>query len=115
MKKRRRFKQIMRLKDRLALFAKDARKRAEDMPPGPAKEDLLRKAQQAETATHLDEWVNSPGLRPPTLGEPYLWSDNRNCAYPFSVKLMPPVPSHPKPEVDPQGWRLQRAPPAGAV
>jgi hypothetical protein len=66
MTKRRRFKQSQSLKDRLASFANEARKRAEDLPPGPAKDDLLRKARQADTATHLEEWVNSPGLQPPT-------------------------------------------------
>jgi hypothetical protein len=27
---------------------------------------LVRKADQADTAAHLDDWVNSPGLQPPT-------------------------------------------------
>jgi hypothetical protein len=66
MLKRRRFKQSLSLKDRLSLFAKDARARADELPPGPAKDDLLRKARQADTATHLDDWVNSPGLQSPT-------------------------------------------------
>jgi hypothetical protein len=26
---------------------------------------LIRRARQAETALHLNEWVNSPGLQPP--------------------------------------------------
>ena len=66
MLKRHRFKQSLSLKDRLALFAKDARKRADELPPGPARDDMLRKARQADTASHVDEWANSPGLRPPT-------------------------------------------------
>jgi len=28
-------------------------------------EDLLRKARQADTAFHMDEWLSSPGLQPP--------------------------------------------------
>jgi hypothetical protein len=28
---------------------------------------LLRRARQADTAAHLDEWANSPGLQPPKL------------------------------------------------
>jgi hypothetical protein len=48
------------------MFVADMRKRADKMPPGPAKDELLRKARQADTATHLDEWVNSPVLQPPT-------------------------------------------------
>jgi hypothetical protein len=66
MKTRRRFKQHQTLKDRLASFAKDARERASGLPPGPAQDDLLRKARQADTASHINEWVNSPGLQPPT-------------------------------------------------
>jgi hypothetical protein len=66
MLKRRRFKQSQSLKDRLASFAMDARKRADELPPGPVKDDLLRKVRQADTAMHLDEWVNPPGLQPPT-------------------------------------------------
>jgi hypothetical protein len=26
---------------------------------------LLRKARQAETAAHVDEWLSPPGLQPP--------------------------------------------------
>jgi hypothetical protein len=66
MMKRRRFEQSQSLKDRLASFATDVRKRANELPPGPIKEDLLRKARQADTATYLDDWINSPGLQPPT-------------------------------------------------
>jgi NADPH:quinone reductase-like Zn-dependent oxidoreductase len=27
---------------------------------------LIKKARQADTAAHVDQWVSSPGLRPPT-------------------------------------------------
>jgi hypothetical protein len=30
-----------------------------------ARELLLRRARQAETAAHINEWLKSPGLRPP--------------------------------------------------
>ena len=53
------------LKDRLASFARDAREKASLLPPGPEKEQMLRKARQADTASHLDDWANSSGLRPP--------------------------------------------------
>jgi hypothetical protein len=66
MSKRRRFKQTQSLNDRLIAFARDAAKRASELPPGPAHDDLLRKARQAETASHIEQWVNSPGLQPPT-------------------------------------------------
>jgi hypothetical protein len=65
MQRRRRFKQITSLKDRLASFAKEVRERASLLPPGEERTDLLRRARQADTASHLDEWVNSPGLQPP--------------------------------------------------
>lgn len=65
MLKRRRYKQSLPLKDRLALFAKDARAGADELPPGPAKDDLLCKAHQADTASHINEWANSRGLQPP--------------------------------------------------
>jgi len=66
MLKRRRFKQTQSLQDRLAIFAKDARDKAETLPAGPDKEDLLKRARQADTASHIDEWANSTGLLPPT-------------------------------------------------
>ena len=53
------------LKHRLASFATDARKKASLLPPGPEKEQMLRKARQADTAAHLDDWVNSSGLLQP--------------------------------------------------
>jgi hypothetical protein len=66
MPKRRRFKQSQSLKDRLASFAKGVRQKAIELPPGPEKDGLLRKARQADTASHIEEWVNSPGLQPPS-------------------------------------------------
>lgn len=65
MKKRRRFKQTESFRDRLAAFARDAREEAERLPPSIRRDDMLRKARQADTASHLDEWANSPGLQPP--------------------------------------------------
>jgi hypothetical protein len=66
MTKRRRFNQQSSLEDRLASFAKEARERAAELAPGTEKDDLLRKARQADTASHLNEWANSAGLQPPT-------------------------------------------------
>lgn len=63
--KRRRFKQTQSLQDRLRAFADDVRAHAAELPPGTEREGLLRKARQADTASHLDEWVNSPGLQSP--------------------------------------------------
>jgi hypothetical protein len=70
MASRRRFKQTRSLKerslkDRLASFAKDAREKASSLPPGAEKDELLRKAGQAETTARAAAWINSPGLQPP--------------------------------------------------
>lgn len=65
MKTRRRFKQTTSLKDRLASFAKETREKASQLPPGNEKEAMLKKAGQADTAAHLDDWANSRGLQPP--------------------------------------------------
>ncbi len=65
MQRRRRFRQVASLKDRLASFAKEVRERASRLPPGEERTDLLRRARQADTASHLDDWINSPGVQPP--------------------------------------------------
>jgi hypothetical protein len=67
--KRRRLKQTRALKasslkDRLVLFAKDLREQASQLPAGLERDDALRKARRANTAAHLDDWANSPGLQP---------------------------------------------------
>jgi hypothetical protein len=62
---RRRFTQTESFKDRLTAFAQDARDEAAKLPPCAEREDLLCKARQADTASHVDEWVNSPGLLAP--------------------------------------------------
>jgi hypothetical protein len=65
MTERRRFRQTASLKDRLISFANDMRGKAEATSSEAEREDLLRKARRADTASHIDEWANSPGLRPP--------------------------------------------------
>lgn len=37
---------------------------AAEASPGMARELLLKRARQAETALHLNEWLNFPGLQP---------------------------------------------------
>ena len=61
----RRFEQSRPFRNRLAEFARQARERASKLPPGVLREDLLRKARRADTAAHVDDWMNSPGLQPP--------------------------------------------------
>ena len=65
MQHRRRFKQNISLRDRLAAWANQVREQAKTLPPGPEREAQLQRASQADVAAHLDEWANSPGLQPP--------------------------------------------------
>jgi hypothetical protein len=51
--------------ERLRAFADEERKKAKQLPPGPERDAALMKIRQAETAAHLAEWANSPGLQPP--------------------------------------------------
>ena len=40
-------------------------RKPEQLPQGKEREGLLRKARQQETASHVNEWLSSPGLAPP--------------------------------------------------
>ena len=62
----RRFSQkIASLEDRLAEEAAKLRKEAQGTPPGIERERLIRRARQADTGSHLSEWLRSRGLQPP--------------------------------------------------
>jgi hypothetical protein len=63
--RRRRIKQILSLKERLLASALKARERAAALRNGPERQKLLRQARIARIAAELDEWLSSPGLRPP--------------------------------------------------
>jgi hypothetical protein len=65
MTKRRRFQQDKALGERLIEEARRARAEAGELPPGAEREGLLKKARQADTAAHINDWINSPGLRSP--------------------------------------------------
>jgi hypothetical protein len=65
MQRRRRFKQIDTLEARLAEEAKRLREEAKSLPPGAERDEMVRKARQAEIGSHMTEWITSPGLRPP--------------------------------------------------
>jgi hypothetical protein len=58
-------KQRPSFEDRLASEAVRLRKEAGSLPAGIERELLLRKARQAETASRINEWLSSPGLRSP--------------------------------------------------
>ncbi|MBR0930662.1 hypothetical protein JQ561_28985 [Bradyrhizobium diazoefficiens] len=62
---RRRFKQTTSLEERLAERAQRLSQEAKSLPPGIEREHAIRKARQAETGSHISEWLNSPGLRAP--------------------------------------------------
>jgi hypothetical protein len=62
---RRRFKQTPPLNQRLTEEAERLRKEAQGTPPGIDREQLLRRARQADTASHMNEWLSSPGLHSP--------------------------------------------------
>lgn len=62
---RRRFKATPQtFAEHLAEEAASFRKAAEEAPPGLARELLLRRARQAELASHINGWVPSPELQP---------------------------------------------------
>nr|WP_082885227.1 hypothetical protein [Bradyrhizobium stylosanthis] len=65
-KRRRRVHHSQPLEQRLTQEAQDLREAAKALPPCAEREALLRKARQNETASHMVEWLSSPGLRGPT-------------------------------------------------
>ncbi|MET3971321.1 hypothetical protein [Bradyrhizobium sp. S3.9.1] len=65
MQQRRRHKQTVSLEERLAKEAERLREQAKELPHGLERELLLRKARQAETGSHINDWLRSPGLQPP--------------------------------------------------
>jgi hypothetical protein len=64
--KRNRHKNLTSTTERLLEAAAEARRKAALLPPGPERHDLLRWARETETAAHMNEWLTSPGLQPPT-------------------------------------------------
>jgi hypothetical protein len=65
MQQRRRITHTTSFEERLAQQAERARAEAEILPEGTQRDVLLKKARQAEAAAHINEWLASPGLRPP--------------------------------------------------
>lgn len=61
-----RIKQATSLEKRLTAEALRLREKAKFLPPGIEREHAIRKARQAETGLHINEWLRSPGLRAPT-------------------------------------------------
>ena len=66
MAQQRKPKYVATFEERLAEEAQRFKAAAEKEPPGSmARELLLRRARQAETAAHVSQWLSSPELQPP--------------------------------------------------
>jgi hypothetical protein len=65
LQKRRRIKHTMTFDERLAKSAAQFKEQARGMPPGREKDALMKRARQTDAAAHINEWLTSPGLRPP--------------------------------------------------
>jgi hypothetical protein len=53
------------LQDRLALHALRLKEQAQALRPGLERDAMIRRARQAETASHVDDWLSSPCLQLP--------------------------------------------------
>jgi hypothetical protein len=51
--------------ERWQRMSESAKEEAQQLPHGEERDLLVRKARQLETAAHIEEWLTSPGLRPP--------------------------------------------------
>lgn len=69
MLKRRRFEQSLSLSLRLMEDVEQLRTKLATLPPGSERDHLARRIRQSETASHIDEWLRSPGLQPPQGAE----------------------------------------------
>jgi len=63
--KRKRIKHTATFEQRLAMQAERLKERAQTVPPGKDREVLLKRVQQTETASRINAWLTSPGLRSP--------------------------------------------------
>jgi hypothetical protein len=66
--RRSRVKHERTFQERLADEAARFRQLADETPPGMQRELYLKRARQAESASHINDWLKSPGLRPPKAG-----------------------------------------------
>jgi hypothetical protein len=63
---RRRIKHTATFEQRLANEAERIKTEAKELPQGKEREDMMRKARQAETASQISAWLFLPGLQKPT-------------------------------------------------
>ncbi len=61
--KRNRKKQTVSFDERLRRVANEARDAAHQLPPGPERDALLKRAKQAETAAHINIWLSQPAVQ----------------------------------------------------
>jgi hypothetical protein len=52
--------------DRIAAEKAKLEAQVAKLRPGPQMDELLKKIRQLETASHMNEWLSSPGLQAPT-------------------------------------------------
>ena len=62
---RRRLQQTRTLEERLIENIAQLRDQAKNMKPGVALDQVMRRIRENETAVHIREWLESPGLRAP--------------------------------------------------
>jgi hypothetical protein len=55
---------IQSSKERFLAEAQTLRDEAKLLPYGPLRDAVLKKARHAEAMAHMENWVDSPGLRP---------------------------------------------------
>jgi len=66
MQRRHRVKHVTTLEERIAERASEIKAQVEALPPGSKERAALeRRLRQAETFAHMQDWLLSPGLRPP--------------------------------------------------
>jgi hypothetical protein len=65
MRRRRRSKEASPLNERIKAFTREMENRAERLPHGPERDALIKKARQAVTAVHLEDWAHSPKSQRP--------------------------------------------------
>jgi len=76
--RRGRIKHVKTFQERLAEEAVRCKESAQKLPPGShAHELLLLRARQAETASHINEWLTSPELQPPKALKSILSNQNK--------------------------------------
>lgn len=56
---------MMTFEDQVAADKARLEAQIAQLPPGRRKDELRRKIRQLETASHISDWIASPGLQPP--------------------------------------------------